>query len=64
MNEVLKKILSERPRNIADSFEEFSLKIRESRFRDKTDHLRDVFVTPEQYEFSQKLLSLLQVWNM
>lgn len=61
LSELLRKILSERPRNIGDTFEEFSLKVREARFRDKTDHLRDVYVPPEDYEQSQKLITLIQV---
>lgn len=61
LSELLKKILNERPKGIADTLEEYSLKIRESRFRDKSDHLRDLFVPPEHYDLSQKLLKLLQV---
>lgn len=61
LNEVLQKILVERPRDIGCTFEEFSYRVRDCRFRPQTDHLLDVFVPPSHYELAQKLLQLLVV---
>ncbi|XP_020297326.1 radial spoke head protein 6 homolog A, partial [Pseudomyrmex gracilis] len=60
LTELLAKILAERPRNAVDNFEEYSRKLKEERFKSKTDHLRDQYVPPVQYEDAKKLIKLFQ----
>jgi len=57
----LTKILAEQPQNIVDTFEEYSKKLKEERFKIKTDHLRDLYIPPMQYNDAKKLIKLFQV---
>ncbi|XP_068083680.1 radial spoke head protein 6 homolog A [Anabrus simplex] len=61
LSELLAKILAERPRNILEFFEEHSRKLKETRFRDKTEHLLDLYVPPERYERAKEIMSLFEV---
>ncbi|XP_048510818.1 radial spoke head protein 6 homolog A [Athalia rosae] len=60
LSEVLNKILSERPKNAVDIFEQYSRQLKEERFRNNTDHIRDLYVPPTQYEDAKKLIELFQ----
>lgn len=44
-----------------DIFEQYSRQLKEERFKEKTDHLRDLYVPPAQYEDAKKLMELFQV---
>ncbi|XP_011689369.1 PREDICTED: radial spoke head protein 6 homolog A [Wasmannia auropunctata] len=57
--ELLAKILTERPRNIVDTFEEYSKKLKDERFKIKTDH-RDLYISPVQYDNAKKFIKLFQ----
>lgn len=61
LTELLAKILAERPRNAVNIFEQYSRKLKEERFKTKTDHLRDLYVPPVQYDDAKKLIRLFQV---
>ncbi|XP_076165791.1 radial spoke head protein 4a [Ptiloglossa arizonensis] len=61
LTEVLAKILAERPKNVVDIFEEYSRKVKEERFKTQTDHLRDLYVPPSQYEDAKKFVKLFEV---
>lgn len=61
LTELLAKLLAEQPRNAIDIFEEYSRKLKEERFKTKTDHLRDLYVPPVQYDDAKKLIKLFQV---
>ncbi|XP_008205900.1 radial spoke head protein 6 homolog A isoform X1 [Nasonia vitripennis] len=61
LSEVLSKIIAERPRNTLASFEEYSKKLRNDKFRSQTDRLRDLYVPPPQYEDARKLIDLFNV---
>ncbi|KYN21616.1 Radial spoke head protein 4 like protein A [Trachymyrmex cornetzi] len=58
--ELLAKILAERPPNVVDIFEEYSRKLKEERFKIKTDYLRDLYIPPVQYDDAKKLIKLFQ----
>ncbi|XP_025991672.2 radial spoke head protein 6 homolog A [Solenopsis invicta] len=58
--ELLAKILAERPQNAVDIFEEYSRKLKEERLKTKTDHLRDLYIPPLQYDDAKKLIKLFQ----
>ncbi|XP_029661316.1 radial spoke head protein 6 homolog A [Formica exsecta] len=60
LTELLAKLLAEQPRNAIDTFEEYSRKLKEERFKTKTDHLRDLYVPPVQYDDAKKLIKLFQ----
>ncbi|CAK9808035.1 Radial spoke head protein 4 homolog A [Anthophora plagiata] len=60
LTEVLAKILEERPKNAVDIFEEYSRRIKEERFKTQSQHLRDVYVPPAQYEDAKKLVKLFK----
>ncbi|XP_015837293.2 radial spoke head protein 6 homolog A [Tribolium castaneum] len=60
LSEVLNKILSERPENVVDFFEEYSRKIKEKRFKPLTDHLEDIYVEPGRYRQANRLMPLLK----
>ncbi|XP_043255228.1 radial spoke head protein 6 homolog A [Colletes gigas] len=60
LTEVLAKILAERPKNAVDIFEEYSRKVKEERFKTQTNHLRDLYVPPIQYEDATKLVKLFK----
>ncbi|XP_070156847.1 radial spoke head protein 6 homolog A [Polyergus mexicanus] len=60
LTELLAKLLAEQPRNAIDIFEEYSRKLKEERFKTKTDHLRDLYVPPVQYDDAKKLIKLFQ----
>ncbi|XP_072747686.1 radial spoke head protein 4 homolog A [Anoplolepis gracilipes] len=60
LTELLAKLLAEQPRNAVDIFEEYSRKMKEERFKTKTDHLRDLYVPPVQYDDAKKLIKLFQ----
>ena len=57
----MSKILAERPRNALDIFEDYSRKLKEERFKTQTDHLRDIYIPPIQYENAKRLLKLFEV---
>lgn len=59
--ELLAKILAEQPPNVVDIFEEYSKKLKEERFKIKMDHLRDLYISPVQYDDAKKLIKLFQV---
>lgn len=59
--ELLAKILAERPPNVVDIFEEYSRKLKEERFKIKTDYLRDLYIPLVQYDDAKKLIKLFQV---
>lgn len=61
LTEVLNKILVERPENIVDFFEDYSRKVKESRFKAMTDHLEDIYVEPGRYALANKIMPLLKV---
>ncbi|XP_024226531.1 radial spoke head protein 6 homolog A [Bombus impatiens] len=61
LTEVLAKILAERPKNAVDIFEEFSRKVKEERFKTQSNHLRDVYVAPAQYEDAKEIIKLFKV---
>ncbi|XP_018318300.1 radial spoke head protein 6 homolog A [Mycetomoellerius zeteki] len=58
--ELLAKILAERPPNVVDIFEEYSRKLKEERFKIKTDYLRDLYIPLVQYDDAKKLIKLFQ----
>ncbi|CAL1675127.1 unnamed protein product [Lasius platythorax] len=60
LTELLAKLLAEQPRNAVDIFEEYSRKLKEERFKTKTDHLRDLYIPPVQYDDAKKLIKLFQ----
>ncbi|KAI4481115.1 hypothetical protein M0804_009741 [Polistes exclamans] len=60
LSELLAKILSEKPKNAVDIFEVYSRRLKEERYKTQTDHLRDVYVPPGQYENAKKLIDLFQ----
>ncbi|XP_016910173.2 radial spoke head protein 6 homolog A isoform X1 [Apis cerana] len=60
LTEVLAKILTERPKNAVDIFEEFSRKVKEQRFKTKSSHLRDMYVPPTQFEHAKKIIKLFK----
>ncbi|KAK5648877.1 hypothetical protein RI129_003769 [Pyrocoelia pectoralis] len=60
LSEVLNKILSERPEDVVDFFEEYSRKVKEKRFKTKIDHLEDMFIPPEQYNRAYKIMPLFK----
>ncbi|XP_048261976.1 radial spoke head protein 6 homolog A [Bombus terrestris] len=60
LTEVLAKILAERPKNAVDIFEEFSRKVKEERFKTQSNHLRDVYVAPAQYEDAKEIIKLFK----
>ncbi|XP_071868547.1 radial spoke head protein 4a [Bombus fervidus] len=60
LTEVLAKILAERPKNAVDIFEEFSRKVKEERFKTQSNHLRDVYVSPAQYEDAKEIIKLFK----
>lgn len=61
LTELLAKLLAEQPRNAVDIFEEYSRKLKEERFKTKTDHLQDLYIPPVQYDDAKKLIKLFQV---
>jgi len=61
LTELLEKILSEQPSNAVDIFEQYSRRIKDERFKTKTDHLQDLYVPPAQYDDARKLIKLFQV---
>lgn len=61
LTEVLNKIFAERPENVIDFFEEYSRKVKERRFRPADDHLEDIYVPPEKYQFAKKIIPMLKV---
>lgn len=61
MSDLLSKILAERPKNAVDLFEEYSKRLKEERFKTRTNHLRDVYVPPVQYENAKRIIALFQV---
>ncbi|XP_017766964.1 PREDICTED: radial spoke head protein 6 homolog A [Eufriesea mexicana] len=60
LTEVLSKILAEKPKNAVDIFEEYSRKVKEERFKTKSQHLRDVHVPPPQFENAKKIIELFK----
>ncbi|XP_054010347.1 radial spoke head protein 6 homolog A [Hylaeus anthracinus] len=60
LTEVLAKIIAEKPRNAVDIFEEYSRKVKEERFKTQTNHLRDLYVPPTQYEDAKKVINLIK----
>ncbi|KAL6256088.1 hypothetical protein P5V15_013323 [Pogonomyrmex californicus] len=58
--ELLAKILAERPQNAIDIFEEYSRKLKEERFKSKTDHLRNLYISPVQYDDAKRFIKLFQ----
>lgn len=61
LKDLLNKILSERPENAIDYFEEFSRRIKEERFRPLTDHLRDIYVLPGRLDVATEMMPKLKV---
>lgn len=64
LSEVLNKILAERPENVIDFFEEYSRKVKEQRYKPLTDHLKDIYICPMQYEYTKKIMPYLKVHNV
>lgn len=62
LSTVLNQILSERPQNVVDFFEEYSRKVKERQYRLMTDHLEDVFVPSRRLKQANHLLPLLKVY--
>ncbi|XP_012275774.1 radial spoke head protein 6 homolog A [Orussus abietinus] len=60
LSEVLNRILSEKPKNAVDVFEEYSRKVKAERFKTRNNHLRDVYVPPPQYHEAKQLMKLFQ----
>ncbi|XP_018396304.1 PREDICTED: radial spoke head protein 4 homolog A [Cyphomyrmex costatus] len=58
--ELLAKVLAERPSNVVDIFEEYSRKLKEERFKIKSDYLQDLYIPPMQYDDAKKLIKLFQ----
>lgn len=61
LNDILRKILSERPENVIEYFEEYSRQVKQERYIEQSGYIRDVFMPPEQLEYSTKQLELLEV---
>lgn len=61
LRDLLNKILSERPDNIIDFFEEYSRKLKEERYKPMTDHLRDMYVIPGRLELATQIMPMLKV---
>ena len=61
LSALITKILADRPKNAVDIFEDYSRKLKDERFRSKTDYLRDLYVPPFQYEEAKKFKKLYQV---
>nr|CAD7575243.1 unnamed protein product [Timema californicum] len=64
LTDLLNKIISEQPENVVEYFEEYSRKLKESRFRPETDHLQDVYVPPEDFELAKKLMPMFEVISL
>ncbi|CAG9862562.1 unnamed protein product [Phyllotreta striolata] len=58
--ETLNKILSERPLNVIDFFEEYSRRIKEKRYRPQTDHLEDIYVSPSSFDVANLMVPMLK----
>ncbi|XP_023246809.1 radial spoke head protein 6 homolog A [Copidosoma floridanum] len=61
LSEVLGKILVDRPRNPFASFDQYSRKLREDKFRAKDDHLLDLYVPPARIEEARVLVNVFKV---
>uniref|UniRef100_A0A1B6CW71 Radial spoke head protein 4 homolog A n=1 Tax=Clastoptera arizonana TaxID=38151 RepID=A0A1B6CW71_9HEMI len=60
LNEILRKLLSEKPENVIDYFEEYSRQIKQDRYVQQYGYIQNVFIQPDQLEYSKKLLELLK----
>ena len=61
MSEILNKVLSERPNNVIEFFEQYSRRIMEDRLRTKSHHLVKVRGLKPQYRFSAKAMEYINV---
>ncbi|XP_066585645.1 radial spoke head protein 6 homolog A [Prorops nasuta] len=61
--ELLSKILSERPSNAIDIFEEYSKKLKAERYKSEPTYIREVYVPHVQYEHATKIIKLFQSAN-
>lgn len=61
MSEILNKVLSERPNNVIEFFEQYSRRIMEDRLQTKTDHLIKVRGLESQYKFAAKAMGYINV---
>ncbi|CAG2064192.1 unnamed protein product [Timema podura] len=64
LTDLLNKIISEKPENVVEYFEEYSRKLKEARFRPETDHLQDFYVPPEDFELANKLMPMFEVISL
>uniref|UniRef100_A0A0C9QX34 RSPH4A protein n=1 Tax=Fopius arisanus TaxID=64838 RepID=A0A0C9QX34_9HYME len=60
LSELLAKILSERPKNAVDLFENYSKELKEERLRVKSN-LHDLYLPPPEYTEAEKLIKLFRV---
>lgn len=60
--ELLEKILSERPNNAVDVFEEYSKKLKDQRHKEKSNNYRDYFIPIDDYNEAEKLIQLFRVF--
>ncbi|KAK0076693.1 hypothetical protein PV326_010585, partial [Microctonus aethiopoides] len=59
LSELLEKILTERPKNAVDVFEEYSKQLKNERMKINT-RIREVYIPPQHHEESQQLIELFK----
>ncbi|KAL7301341.1 hypothetical protein TKK_0006072 [Trichogramma kaykai] len=61
LNEVLTKILKERPKDAIASFEKYSRELRAQKFSNQNRHLRDLYEPPPAYDEAKRLVELFKI---
>ncbi|KAJ8892260.1 hypothetical protein PR048_004840 [Dryococelus australis] len=64
LSQLLTKILTERPDNVVEFFEEYSRELKESRFFPEKDLLRDVYMPPEAYGEALRLMPMFEIGSV
>lgn len=59
LSNVISKVIDERPKNVADHFEQFSERVRLETFRMNEDSVEEGYVEPERLALAKKILPLL-----
>ncbi|XP_043473694.1 radial spoke head protein 6 homolog A [Leptopilina heterotoma] len=61
LSKLLNKILSERPNNALDIFEEYSKNLKQERFINQADYLQNIYIPPLEYENAKKQIKIFEM---
>lgn len=59
--DMVQKILTHKPPDVVDNFEQFSWEVKEEKMRPNFDLLNDVYLTPPQLELMRKMDDMFKV---